>query len=59
MNNDLKSKNIGISIINIKMFDCTVRIITNVQHVLILRKNLILLSKLKDTFCTHRVGKAM
>ena len=46
MGNDISSKVVGIGSIRIKMFDGTVKILTNVRHVPQLRNNLISLGVL-------------
>jgi hypothetical protein len=46
MGNDISSKVVGIGSIRIKMFDGTVKILTDVRHVPDLRKNLISLGVL-------------
>jgi hypothetical protein len=46
MRNDISSKVVGIGSIRIKMFDGTVKILTDVRHVPDLRKNLISLGVL-------------
>ena len=46
MSNDISSKVVGIGSIQIKMFDGIIKILTDVRHVLELRKNLISLEVL-------------
>ena len=48
MGNDATCPIIGIGIVKIKMFDGVVRFLSNVRHVLDLRKNLISLGVLDD-----------
>ena len=48
MKNDMPYKTIGIGSIKIRMHDNIVRMLTNVQHVSELKKNLISWRKLED-----------
>ena len=55
MGNDATCPVIGIGTVMIKMFDGVVRVLSNVRHVLDLRKNLISLGVLDDLGYTHQM----
>ncbi|XP_071741174.1 uncharacterized mitochondrial protein AtMg00300-like [Rutidosis leptorrhynchoides] len=54
MGNDLPCKVVGIGTVQIKMYDGTVRTLTDVRHVPKLRKNLIFLGTLDSIGCEYR-----
>ncbi|XP_071704885.1 uncharacterized mitochondrial protein AtMg00300-like [Rutidosis leptorrhynchoides] len=55
MGNDVACKVVGIGTIQIKMYDGTVRTLTEVRHVPELKKNLISLGTLESIGCEYRV----
>ncbi|KAK3028454.1 hypothetical protein RJ639_039046 [Escallonia herrerae] len=56
MENDVACKVVGISSIQIRMHDGIVRSLTDVRHILELRKNLISLGTLESNGCSYRAA---